>query len=170
MNCFRGTSRCASNCFLAFLHTPQVRNDGDAAGVHVHHCGIFVGIGKIFGDLRLSVLQIPIHHRLSTYILNEQLIRLALHISPDEACQVQIGLAIEIQLVLEHLMDGISWRSTLGNPVLRDLLGAGVAGGVGGRGRVGVLGVNAVFGTGTGVGTEVLDELVGVDLEYSCKH
>ena len=55
----------------------------------------------------------------------------ALHVGADEASQVQIGPAIQVQLVLEHLMDSICGSSLLWDLEFGDLLLAGIAGRVG---------------------------------------
>ena len=67
-------------------------------------------------------------------ILDHELLGFTLHISTDEAGQVQVGPAIEVQFVFEHLMHSVCWRSRLGDLELGNFLLRGIPGGVGSDG------------------------------------
>lgn len=87
----------------------------------------------------------------------------------EELCgipgQVQVWSAIEIQLVLQHLVNGICGSSVLGYHEFGDLLFAGVAGGVWGDVRGTAFGVDMsparLFHMEI---VKTLDDLFGVDL------
>ena len=48
---FGGARRRGADSLFALLHAPEVREDGDAAGVHVHHGWVLVRVGHVLGEV-----------------------------------------------------------------------------------------------------------------------
>ena len=48
---FGGTGGRGTDGFFARLHAPEVRDDGDAARVHVHHGWVLVRVGHVFREI-----------------------------------------------------------------------------------------------------------------------
>ena len=96
--------------------------------------------------------------------------RVALHPGAHKGGKIQVRLAVELDLVVNHLVDGVG-----GGAVVRNTVGGeGLAGGVGGgvRGRVAV-GAAARVGVAGGNLAEAVDDVVGVYLgvlgDVGCK-
>jgi hypothetical protein len=100
MNGLRRASGGSPNRLLPFLHAPEVGKNAHTAGMHVHHGRVLIRVSPVLAD-----------------ILNHQLLGLGFHIGADEAGEVQVGPAVQVQLVLEHLVHSIG-----GSAILRDLI------------------------------------------------
>jgi hypothetical protein len=125
-----------------------MRDDGYAAGVHLHHCRVFISIRHVFGD-----------------VFKHELLGVGFHVGAYETGKIEIWSSIEIKLIFEHLVHGIGGCSILWDLELGDLLLAGVAGRVGGYVRGTTMCVN-VFAAGLAhmKVVKAMDDLVGVDL------
>lgn len=51
MDGFAGPGRGGADGFFRFGGAPEVGDYADAAGVHVHHGGVFVCVGHVLGDV-----------------------------------------------------------------------------------------------------------------------
>jgi hypothetical protein len=66
-------------------------------------------------------------------VFDHESVSLSIHVCAYEGRQVEIGSAIEIQFVLEHLVHGICWSTILRDDEFGDLVLGIVSGGVRGQ-------------------------------------
>ena len=100
---------------LGLLHAPEVGEDADAALGDPEHGRVLVVVCEVLGDVLLH------------YVLG-----FVLHPGAYERCQVQVWLAVQVQLVLQQGVDGVPRCSLVRHLVLGDPGLAGIAGVVGG--------------------------------------
>lgn len=60
-------------------------------------------------------------------VLYHELLAMLFHIRANKTGQVEIGTAIKVELVLEHLMNSICWCTVLWNAEFGNLRGAVIA-------------------------------------------
>jgi hypothetical protein len=94
------------------------------------------------------------------HVLYHEFVGVGIHIGVDEAGKVEVGFAIEIQLVVDELVDGVRGGAILGDGELGDLGPCLVTGGV-------YVVLDVVVGVGTVLERMLLergDKLIRVDL------
>ena len=72
------------------LTTPEVSYDRYTSSVDGHHCRVLISVGHVLAD-----------------VFHDERIGLSIHVCAYEGGKIEIGSAIKIQFVLEHLMHGI---------------------------------------------------------------
>ena len=147
MNGFTTSSGGGSDGSLALLHPPQVTDDADTPRMHVHHRGILVCIAHVLGQ-----------------VLNHQLLGLFLHVGAHKGGQVEIGLSIQVELVLEHLVHAIGGGAILRDYVFADLGLRGIARRVRGDGFRGILDVDVMIVSLGAIILQLREDLLWVDL------
>lgn len=100
------------------------------------------------------------------HVLDHQPLRIVLEVRVDEAGQVEVGAAVEVQLVLEHLVHGVAGGAVRRDLVLGDVALAGVGGREGGQVLRGLAAGRAGAVAGEAQVLQVLDYVFGVDLGF----
>jgi hypothetical protein len=81
----------STDSFLVVGVVPEMAENGDTSGVNGHQSGVLVGIGQVLGQ-----------------VLHGQLLGSVGDVGVDERSQVEVGLSVEIQVILDKLVGLLS--------------------------------------------------------------